>query len=139
MTLRVIDIVPGDEVLGWMRIGFALRKGRNAATKADFMYVPSKASVATPTDLNRYTGWVVSNDIANKILMVEVQQMNRYTMAVSAPIRADIPYMAMYRLRRLSKMHYMGAPQNPQRPTQRAIGSQNRPYRIIEDVLLTWT
>lgn len=139
MTLRVIDIVPGDEVLGWMRIGFALRRGRNAATGAVYMYVPSKAQRATATDMNRYTGWVVANNVANKILVVEVQQMNRYTMAVSAPVRADIPYMAMYKLRRLSKTVFPGKPENPERPTQRAIGSQNRPYRTIEDVLLTWT
>lgn len=136
--LRVIDIVPGDEILGWMRIGFALKRGR-AVNGSVYMYVPTKAQRAAPTDMNRYTGWVVANNVAAKVLVVEVQQMNRYTMAVSTPVRAEIPYMTMYRLRRLSKVVFPGKPENPERPTHRAIGSQNRPYRTIEDVLLTWT
>jgi hypothetical protein len=137
--LRVVDLKPGDEILGWMKNGFGLRKGRNAATGQVFRYVPGKASRFEGEDLSRFTGFLTKNDVANKILVVEVQEMNRYAMAVSPPIRAEIPYLALIRLRRVSKIAFPGKPQNPKRPTQIAIGTENRPYRTIEEVLLKWS
>ena len=137
--LRVVDLKPGDEILGWMKNGFGLRKGRNAATGQVFRFVPGKPTRFEGDDLSRFTGLLAKNDVANKILIVEVQEMNRYTMAVSPAVRAEIPYLALIRLRRLSKTAFPGKPQNPKRPTQMAIGSSNRPYRTIEEVLLTWS
>lgn len=137
--LRVADLKPGDEIFGWMKNGFALRKGRNVATGQSFRFVPSKPTRFEGEDLSRFTGLLTKNDVANKILVVEVQEMNRFAMAVSPPLRAEIPYLALTRLRRLSKTAYPGKPQNPKRPTQIAIGTENRPYRTIEEVLLTWS
>lgn len=139
MTLKVIELQPGDEILGWMKLGFALRKDRNAATGMPFRYVPSTPSRYSQEDLSRFTGFLVRNDTTQGILSVEVQEMNRYAMAVSAPLPVDIPYLALSRLRRLSKVNFPGKPQNPYRPTQIAIGSHNRNYRTVEEVLLRWT
>lgn len=137
--VRIIDIKPGDELLGWMKLGYGLRKERNVATGQLYRIVEPKAVRFSYDDLSRWTGWVVSNDVANRVLYVETQAMNRYTMASGDKIFSQVPYLAIKQLRRLSKMTFPGKPQNPLRPTQVAIGSQNRPYRTIEEVLLTWT
>lgn len=139
MTLLVTELKPSDELLGWMRIGFALRKGRNVATGLPFRYVPGRPERYDFDDLSRFTGLLTHNDVVNQVLVVEVQEMNRYAMAVSESVRVEIPYAALKRLRRLSKINYPGKPQNPARPTQIAIGSHNRNYRTTEEVLLKWT
>lgn len=139
MTIRVTELKPGDEILGWMKIGYALRKGRNVATGLSFRYVPSRPERYDFDDLSRFTGLLTKNDVVNKILTVEVQEMNRYAMAVSPALTADIPYLALTRLRRLSKINFPGKAQNPARPTQIAIGSHNRNYRTDEEVILRWT
>jgi hypothetical protein len=137
--VRVTELKPGDEILGFMKNGFALRKARNAATGLAYRYVPSRPERYDFDDLSRFTGLVTRNDVAGQLLVVEVQEMNRYAMAVSPAITAEIPYLALSRLRRLSKINFPGKPQNPARPTQIAIGSHNRNYRTAEEILLRWT
>lgn len=137
--LKVTDLRPGDELLGWMKLGFALRKDRNAATGMPFRYVPSTPARYSLDDLSKFTGLLIHNDVTQGILSVEVQEMNRYAMAVSSPLPVDIPYLALSRLRRLSEVNFPGKPQNPYRPTQIAIGSHNRNYRTTEEVSLRWT
>lgn len=137
--LRADQLLPGDEILGWMKIGFALRVGRNAHTKEIYRFVPGRPERFERDDLNRFTGLLTANDTVNRILTVEVQAVNRFAQACSPAMRAQIPYMALSRLRRLSKVNYPGKPQNPRRPTQIAIGSENRAYRTIEEVLLKWS
>ena len=136
--VKIVDLTPGDEVLGFMKNGFALRKALNSVTGLLYRFAPSRPDTYDQDDLAKFTGLVTANDPVNQIITIEVQEVNRFTMSSSPSIRADIPYKALARLRRLSKVNYPGKPQNPLRPTQVARGSENRPYRTVEEVLLRW-
>lgn len=135
--IKVTELRPGDTILGWMRIGYALKKGRTA-TGVIYRFVPSKAEQFDQDDLQQFTGIVVSNDTVNYILRVEAARMNRYTMAAESPLPAEIHYSSIQRLRRLSKTANFARQQNPLRPTAVAIGTGYYPYRTAEEVQLRW-
>jgi len=136
--VRADQLLPGDEILGWLKSGHALRSAKNFVTGEMYRFVPGRPERYERDDLSRFVGLLTRNDTVNRILTVEVQAVNRFAQACSPTMRAEIPYMALSRLRRLSKINYPGKPQNPRRPTQIAIGSENRAYRTIEEVLLKW-
>lgn len=133
----VLELRPGDNILGWMRIGYALKKGRTA-TGVIYRFVPAKAERFDQDDLQQFTGLVVANDTTQHILRVEVSRMNRYLMPVSESLPAEIHYGALHRLRKVSQVANAPRPQNPRRPTAVAKGTGYYPYRTVEEVSLRW-
>jgi len=134
--MKVVELKPGDNVMGWMRLGYALRKAYIGATKQMYRYVPNKPTRFAKDDIQRFTGLVVRNDTVNKVLSLEFQEMNRLGTAVSQSIQADIPYFSLTRLRFLSKEATLGRPQNPLRPTAVASNTEFYPYRTLIEVEL---
>lgn len=135
--ISVLELRPGDSVLGWMRIGFALRKGRTA-TGVIYRYVPSKPERFSQDDLQQFTGHIMSNDTERQLLRIAVSRMNRFTMPVEASLPAEIHYGALLRLRKLSSFAHSPKPQNPLRPTAMLYRTGNHPYRTAEEVSLRW-
>jgi hypothetical protein len=138
MPKRISDLQPGDQIFGWMKIGFALQKQRNPDGTL-FRTVPSRKDRFDKDDLQQFVGMVVSNDTVNHVLRVDVARMTKLTRAVEPPLPAEIHYLAFSRVRLISKYPLPGRPQNPLWPTQVALGTGFYAYRTQEEVLLTWT
>lgn len=136
--VKVTELQPGDPILGWMKIGFALRKERTA-TGIIFRSVPSRPDRFDKDDLQQFTGLVVHNDVEQKILHVECSRMTAMTRAVEPPLPAEIHYWAFKRIRLISKRAFTPKSQNPLRPTQHALGTGSYAYRTQEEVLLVWS
>lgn len=134
---KVKELRPGDPILGWLKLGFALVKERTA-TGVLYRTVPSRPDRFDKDDLQQFTGMVIGNDTENCILRVEVSRMTRYTRAVEPPLSAEIHYLAFKRIRLVSKHAFPPKPQNPLRPTQHAFGTGSYAYRTQEEVLLRW-
>ena len=136
-VITISELQPGDPILGWMKLGYALRKERRVDGTL-FRSVPPKPDRFGHDDLQQFTGIVTKNDTVNHILHVECSRMTSYTRAVEAPLPAEIHYLAFKRLRRVSKHSYSPREQNPLRPTQQAFGTGFYAYRTQEEVQLTW-
>lgn len=135
--MKVTDLEPGDQVFGWLKIGFALKKGRTPGGRV-YMYVPSKPSRFDNDDLQQFSGLVVRNDTEKCILSLEVSRMNRFLQAVGETLPVEIHYRALKRLRFMSQHAYPAREEYPARPTRRGIGTGFNPYRTLVEVKLTW-
>jgi len=134
---KISELRPGDSILGWMKIGYALRKQRRADGTI-FRDVPSRHDRFDKDDLQNFMGMVIANDTVNHILSVDCARMTKLERAVEPPLRADIHYLAFKRVRLVSKYAHFPRPQNPLRPTQVAMGTGFYAYRTQEEVDLTW-
>jgi len=134
--MKVVELKAGDTVMGWMRIGFALRKEFVGNPRTLLRVTPGRPTRFSQDDLPRFIALVISNDTVNKSLHLEVQEMNRLGTAVSKPIPAVVPYARLTRLRYLSKEAFVGKPQNPLRPTAISFNTQFYPYKTSIEVEL---
>lgn len=137
MTLKITELRPGDPILAWMKLGFALRKERTA-TGIIYRAAPRKAEQFDQDDLQQFTGLVTANDTVNHILRVECSRMTSMTRATEPPLSAEIHYLAFKRIRKVSKHAFPPRAENPLRPTRRALGTGFYAYRTQEEVLLIW-
>jgi hypothetical protein len=137
MPAKITELRPGDPILAWMKMGFALRKERTA-TGIIYRSAPTKAERFDKDDLQQFTGLVTANDTVNHILRVECSRMTSLTRAVEPSLSAEIHYLAFKRIRLVSKQSFSPKPENPLRPTRRALGTGFYAYRTQEEVLLIW-
>lgn len=135
--MKVTELVAGDQIIGWMRIGFALQK-RRLPNGRTYRQVPSKPDRFDKDDLQQFSGLVTFNDVENHILRVEAARMNRFLEATSESLPAEIHYAAFSRLRRVSPFAYSPRPEYPLRPTRKGIGTGFHGYRTQEEVQLIW-
>ena len=134
---RISDLKPGDSIFGWMKLGFALRKQRRVDGSL-YRDVPTRHDRFDKDDLQQFIGMVIANDTVNHILTVDTSRMTKMERAVEPPLRSEIPYLFLKRVRYISKYAHFPRPQNPLRPTQIAKGTGFYAYRTQEEVDLTW-
>ena len=134
---RISELKQGDPIMGWMKLGFALRKQRRVDGTL-FRDVPSQHDRFDKDDLQQFVGMVLANDTVNHILTVDVARATPMKRAVEPPLPADIHYLAFKRIRLVSKFAHTPRVQNPMWPTQQAIGTAFQAYRTQEEVDLTW-
>jgi hypothetical protein len=134
--MRITELIPGNEIHGWMQLGRALKRGRHFDGSV-FRYVPLKSAVAGPDDLQRFTGTVVQNDKTLLILTLNVAKMGRFgEMAEAESLKVDIAYPLLQRIRILSPINYPADnTPDPKWPTKDII---YKPYRTITEVTLKW-
>lgn len=135
--LTITDLKPGDSILAWLKIGFALQKSRRVDGTL-FYSLPSRADRFDKSDLQQFVGNVVHNDTVNHILMVNASRMTSKTQAVEPPLLAEIHYLAFKRVRLISPHAFAPKAENPLRPTRKGIGTGFYPYRTQTEVMLVW-
>src|SRR5690606_20057997 len=116
--MRVTELVEGDTVYGWMKLGFALQKHRLPNGRI-YRQVPSKPDRFDKDDLQQFIGRVISNDTTQHILRLEVARMNRFLQAVGEYLPVEVHYHALKRLRKMSQIAYSPREENPLRPTRK--------------------
>jgi hypothetical protein len=136
--IYVTDLLPGDEIQGWMKLGFALKKQRRVDGTL-FYAVPDRASNVEKDDLTRFVGWIVSNNTTTHVLVVEVVHLNSRGRVYGDPIQTTLHYSVLKRVRKISRISYPARAQNPLRPTHVAIGTGYSAYRTVEEVMLKWS
>ena len=142
---HVSELIPGDEIIGWMKLSVVLRIGRRP-DGSSYRYATKVKSRTKINDLTRFTGQVLSNDPENKIITVGTSPMNSQMMPVSHPDRqesgygpqctAEIHYTAFERIRQLSSIAYPAKQRDPEHPTVSDSfgGNAFRPYKTLEEI-----
>lgn len=133
--VTVLNLKPGDEVFGWLRSGYALKKARRADGFV-CRYVPSRPVRFENSDLSKFVGLITHNDTQNHVLTISVQEKAFLGQPVGEILDAYVPYAALKAMRRRSKISYPGKPEYPARPTRQGIGTQYYSYRTSEEVQL---
>jgi len=136
---KVQELQPGDEILCFMRLGFAIGTARGPHGRV-YHYVPPKSRRARPEDLTRFVGLVLRNDPVLEVLHMQVTRVGRLRIARNRENPSgtvDIHYSMFKRIQRYSK--YSHEPQNSYegRPTKyEGLGTNRKPYRTLEDIKL---
>jgi hypothetical protein len=143
MAVEVADLAPGDEVLGYMRLGLSLQKGIRPKTKTPFRFVPSRPQKDRPEALNRWYGLIAANNTDTQVLTLYISpvvQFQTHLQIKQEGFIADIHYSALQRLRRVSKFHLEPLEESevrPSRPTTTAVyGTGFKPFKTLEEVKL---
>ena len=135
---HVSELVPGDELICYMRMGLALEKVVRGDGSAYRRVPPKPGKVKNRSDaLARFTGTVIRN--LAEVLTVSVTRMDSMKIGVNDESHvADIHYTAFKRVQLLSKVHTEPFETYGGRPTKReGLGTQRKPFRTLEDVKLT--
>jgi hypothetical protein len=147
MPIKIQDLVPGDELQIWMRLGLAIRP----TVKGDgtpYYMVPPRPGHAKSQDLTRFMGWVVVNQPDTGVITVHVSPFNSWRQPIpdGIPKQVDLSYTALQRVRKYSKISFEPRTQLIGTVGSKAIrrpgsvagfgGSDLRAYRTVEDVLL---
>ena len=133
---HIKDLIAGDQVLGFMRLGLALEKGRSADGESIFRFVPKRPQKASSSALTRWYGFVNSNDTDIGILKVTVTAVNSLGFAGRESLPAEISYTALSRLRIYSKISFEPRPEKVGRPTSQALGTAFKPFKTLTEVIL---
>lgn len=135
--ITVRDLKAGDQVLGFMRLGLALEKGRRADGESIFRFVPSRPQKASSSAFTRWHGFVNSNDTKLGILKVTVTAVNSLGFATGKEsLPAEISYTALSRLRIYSKIAFEPKPEKSSRPTSKGFGTAFKPFKTLTEVIL---
>jgi hypothetical protein len=134
--MHVSELQKGQEIQGWVRTGLALSIARNIDGSL-FRYVPMKARVAKPGDLQRFLGWVSENDKDMQILSLHVTGMNSRWGANQDPsLPVNIAYPVFQRLRVFSAISYPPTAQLKQDHRFPTNNSTFMPFRTVVEVTL---
>lgn len=134
--IHISDLKAADEIQAWVKLGYALKKGRNPDGSL-FRFVPPKPGKTGPDDLSRFTGWVVSNNPDDQIILLQVQRNDSHgSQHGRESLQAMIAYPVFQRVRKFSEISYEPREQSPTRPTGQALGTAFRAYRTVEEVAL---
>jgi hypothetical protein len=136
--MNVVELVPGNQVLGWMRLGIALVPTRDKGGRLQYV-VPSRKRRAVAGSLTAFTGIVSSNDTAARVLGLQIAPMNsdlRPLLSSSSSI-VSIHYSALSRLRLLSEYSFP-AREEEGSPTKKAAfgGTAFKPYKTLTEISL---
>jgi hypothetical protein len=136
MSIRITQLVPGNEIQGYMTIGRALKVGRNPDGSL-FRYVPLKSCMAQAGDLQKFLGQIIYNDIEMLTLTLSVAKMgNSANLLEPQSLTASIAYPLLQKIRILSAINYDPKPKSVIRPNDKL--QEYRPYRTISEVILKW-
>lgn len=136
MSIRITELVPGDELHVYMVIGRALKVGRNPDGSL-FRYVPLKSVMAQAGDLQKCLAQVIQNDVDLLTLTLSVAKMgNSANLLESESLTAVVAYPLFQKIRKLSSISYNPKPKSVIRPNDKL--QEWRPYRTISEVILKW-
>lgn len=134
--IYITDLIPGDEILGWMRLGLALTK---EVTGSGYVYmkVPDKPGSAKLSDLTRWVGTVVKNNVDEKVLTVRVTRTDsRANLGYNRDIYvADMSYTSLQRVRKFSVIHVPAREDNPTFPANLEDAAY-KPFRTLTEVVI---
>jgi len=140
--VTLFDLVVGDEIIAYMRLGLALRTKRRVDGTV-YRTVPSRLETAISSDLTRFRGTVTANDVDQKILSVNTVRVDswRVPTANNPVLHAQISYGALKTVHLLSDFHFVPRDENRRgaaqfRPTTKAIGTNFKAYRTIENIII---
>ena len=135
--MNVTELVAGNQILGWMRLGIALVPARSKEGKLQYV-VPAKKRRAVDGSLTAFSGLVVGNDPAAKVLHLHVVPMNSdlrptgYTSEI-----VSIHYSAFSRIRILSEFSFPGREEEGVFTKKTAFGATAfKPYKTLTEVTL---
>jgi len=142
---HISELVAGDEVVGYLKLGVVLRVG-SRPDGSGFRYVTQVSSRTKINDLTRFIGTVGSNAVGTKILTCATSPMNsrmrpeshtdRGGFGYGGVYQAELHYSSFSRLRLLSKINFPGKARDPTHPTvvDPLGGNAFRPYRTLEEI-----
>lgn len=137
MTVRIQDLVVGDELHVYLRLGMALTTKVNRRTGQKFRCAPGGPRCIQPGDLTRAVGTLVENRVSDELLILNTQGMNSSYHSFGESLRTLIPYSYLKRCYRVSPYASEPARRNPYRPTKtEGLNTRNRPYKTRELVVL---
>lgn len=133
--LRIADLVPGNEVYGYMRLGLAVEKVRRVDGTV-YGRVPHKPHRIGPSDLTRWQGTVYINNVSENVLTCNITA----TTSDMTPINreslfVDFHYSAFSRLRLLSQINHEPHQHNNTFPANFA-DAAFKPYKTFTEVLI---
>lgn len=133
--LRVVDLVKGDHVYGYMRLGLAIKKVRRVD---GYVYgvVPKKPQRIRNDDLTRWQGTVVLNNVAENVLTVQITNTNSLMKPLNSfSLMTDMHYSSLSRLRLLSEISFEPRQDNNTFPANFP-DAAFKPYRTFTEVLI---
>jgi hypothetical protein len=141
VAIYIADLVTGDEVLGYMRLGLSLQKALRPKTRAPYRFVPTRPQKDRPEALNRWYGLVAENDTVNKVLKVYVSPMVLYYSHLKVTPQgwfAEIHYTALQRVRLVSKVNFepLTEAEVRSKPPSPGFGTNYKPFKTLQEVLL---
>lgn len=139
--ISMADIVTGDELVVYMRLGLPLQTGRRP-DGSGYRVVADKPRRASADAITRFRGSVITNDVAEQILKTTTVEIDSQgtPQAHSPPLVAEISYSALRQVFLLSSYSFEARDELSRRtgtnvrPTTAALGTAFRPYRTISQV-----
>lgn len=135
MSLSITALQPGDEIIALQRLGLALEP-TITGKGVEYLQVPTKPQMASYRDLVKWRGTVLLNNTTELVLSVMASKYNRRYDIVGTGLLADISYTALQRVYLLSPFSIPGQDQTD--IVIPVYGANYKPYRIKEEVLLSW-
>lgn len=139
---HISELEPGDELICFMRLGLALERKRRPRDGYEYRQVPSGTQKARSDALTRFTGTVIANDSTNEVITLSTTRVDSHMIGYNRrrepPLRADIHYSALGRVRRVSEIAFEGDDKFISRPTStQGFGTQTKAYRTLEEIDLS--
>ena len=138
----MLELETGDEIIVYMRLGLSLRLGRRP-DGVGYRFVPPKPQKAASWDLTRFAGTIIENDTTTRIVKMNTVGINswRTPISTSPKLPAEIHYSAMGRVYLLSAFNFEPREENRSggleaRPTTAALGTNFKPFRTVENILI---
>ena len=134
-AVRITDLVEGDEVYGYMRLGLAVTKVRRVD---GYLYgqVPRKPQKAGPSDLTRWQGTVRSNNVSENVLTCQITATSSEMLPFNREsLLVDFHYSSLKRLRLISQINYEPNSWNNTFPANFP-DAAFKPYRTFTEVLI---
>lgn len=146
MAIYLKDVQVGDQLIITNKLGLALAIGRRKGGEG-YRFVPNKPQKAGIDDIEKYFGLVQGNDPDTQILTLHITPIlptwdtHQYDSRKGLP--GVVHYSALRVVQRLSTVHL--APHTEEsvrrtgygpRPTTKAIGTEFKPYRTLERIII---
>ena len=134
-AVRITDLVEGDEVYGYMRLGLAIERVRRVDGTI-YGQVPSKPQKAGPSALTRWQGTVRANNVAENVLTCQVTATTSDMLPVNREtFLVDMHYSSFKRLRLISKQNFFPREANNTFPANFP-DAAFKPYKTFTEVLI---
>lgn len=137
MTVKVEDLVPGQEVYGYMRLGFGIYQVRRKDGSV-YGQVPSKPRRRRTYDLTRFQGTIQRNNVDEQTITITVTRTNSMMLAQNRDPHGwstDIHYSNFSKLLLISQINYEPRQDNLTFPANLA-DSAFKPYKTFTRVIL---
>lgn len=137
MSVKIQDLVPGQEVYGYMRLGFGIYSVRRKDGSV-YGQVPSKPRRRKTYDLTRFQGQVQNNNVDEQTITITVTRTDSMMRAMNRdPVgwSVDIHYSNFSKLLLISPINYEPRQENLTFPANFP-DAAFKPYRTFTRVIL---